>query len=59
MDSRGKCCIKCDKGEKEGEVLNHVGLRWRDDKEKKHPLKTILDYAIKFNLIFLFIILPV
>ena len=33
--------------EKEGEVLNHVGLRWRKDKDKKHPLKTILKHAVK------------
>ena len=50
MDSTGKCCIKCGKREKKGEVLNHVGLRWREDKGEKHPLKTILEHAIKLNL---------
>ena len=32
---------------KEGEVLNHVGLRRRD---KKHPWKIILEHVIKLNL---------
>ena len=38
MDSTGECCIKCGKGEKAGEVLNHVGPQ------------SILEYAIKLNL---------
>ena len=42
MDSAGKCCFNCGEGEKDGEVLNHVGLRWIENKDKKHLLKTIL-----------------
>ena len=50
MYSTGKCCIKYGEGEKAGEALNHIGVRWREDKGKKHPLKTILEHAIKLNL---------
>lgn len=50
MDSAGKSCFNCGEGEKGGEVLNHVGLPWIENKDKKHLLKTILEHAIKLNL---------
>ena len=54
MYSIGKCwnvdLINVAMGRKN---VEHVGLRWRENKDKKHPLKTILKHAIKLNLTYL------
>ena len=43
--------ILCDQGVKEGDQLNDIGSRWtlkdEEDKEKKHPMDTIIDQAKK------------
>lgn len=57
MDSAGKCCFNCGEGEKDGEVLNHLGLRWIENKDKKHILETILEHAIKLNLTYSAVVL--
>ena len=45
-------CILCDQGVK-GDPLNDTGTRWtlkdEEDKEKKHPLVTIIDQAKKLH----------
>ena len=47
-------CILCDQGIKEGDQLNDIGLRWafkdEQDKEKKHPMDTIINQAKKLHM---------
>ena len=47
-------CILCDQGVKEGDQLNDTGSRWTlkcdEDKEKKHPMDTIIDQAKKLRM---------
>ena len=47
-------CILCDQGVKEGDQSNDIGSRWtikdEEDKEKKHPMDTIIDQAMKLHM---------
>ena len=47
-------CILCDQGVKEGDQSNDIGSRWtikdEEDKEKKHPMDTIIDQAKKLHM---------
>ena len=43
--SNDKICIRCGESLKENDPLNHVGARYRDNQNEKHPLQTILEQA--------------
>ena len=47
-------CILCDQDVKEDDKLNDIGSRWtlkdEEDKEKKHPMDTIIDQAKKLHM---------
>ena len=43
--SNDKICIRCRESLKENDPLNHVGARYRDNQNEKHPLRTILEQA--------------
>ena len=43
--SNDKICIWCGESLKENDPLNHVGARYRDNQNKKHPLQTISEQA--------------
>ena len=43
-------CIRCQKGLIEGDQLNHVGSRFRDDQNKQHPIGTLISYAEKLKI---------
>ena len=51
LSSIDKICIRWDKSLKENNPLNHVGARYCDDKNEKHPLRAILEqaHALKLN----------
>ena len=40
-----KMFIRCGESLKENDPLNHVGARYRDNQNEKHPLQTILEQA--------------
>ena len=43
--SNDKICIRCRESLKENDPLNHVGARYRDNQNEKHPLQIILEQA--------------
>ena len=43
-------CVKCGEGVRTGDPLNWVGSKYTDDSNKKHPLTSIIEYAVKLNL---------
>ena len=43
--SNDKTCIQCGESWKENDALNHVGARYQDNHNEKHPLETILEQA--------------
>ena len=43
--SNDRICIGCGTSLKENDSLNHVGARYRDNQNEKHPLQTNLEQA--------------
>ena len=43
--SNDKICIRCGESLKENDPLNHVGTRYQDNQNEKHPLQTILEHT--------------
>lgn len=50
LENADQVCIRCQKGLIEGDQLNHVGSKFRDDQNKQHPIDTLISYAEKLKI---------
>lgn len=44
-------CIKCNAKEKQGDLPNHIGSKFKTGKGKTHPLNIILEQAKKLDIV--------
>ena len=50
LKSADQVCIRCQKRLIEGDQLNHVGSKFRDDQNKQHPTDAPISYAEKLKI---------
>ena len=50
LESAEQVCIRCQKELVEGDQLNHIGSKFRDDQNKQHPIDTLINYGEKLKI---------
>ena len=50
LENADQVCIRCEKELIEGDQLNHVESKFRDDQNKQHPIDTLISYAEKLKI---------
>ena len=50
LENADQVCIKCQTELIEGDQLNHVGSKFRDNQNKLHPIDTLISYAEKLKI---------
>ena len=50
LENADQVCIRCQKKLIEGDQLNHVGSKFRDDQNKQQPIDPLISYAEKLKI---------
>ena len=50
MEAENKVCVKCNTGSIDADKLNQVGSKYRQGRDEKHPIDTIIEHAEKLQL---------